>query len=102
MGFFEIFLLSKPIAVNYLFRPTRGEKGSVTFTLSAASDVEISMYDRHGRKIATVADKLFPAGKNTVEWNGRDESGSVVAPGAYSGRIVAGKQAYWFKLIVTR
>jgi hypothetical protein len=101
-GYGETLLLSKPIAVNYLFSPTRGEKGSVTFTLSAPSDVEIFMYDRQGRKIATVADTLFPAGKNTVDWNGRDESGVVVAPGAYSGRIVAGKQAYWFKLIVTR
>jgi hypothetical protein len=95
-------VLLKLYAEKYLFSPVRHEKGSVSFELSAPSDVEISMYDRTGTKLMSLANATFTAGKHSVYWDGKDESGRVVAPGAYSGRVSVNRQTRWFKLIVTR
>lgn len=63
-----------------------------TFLLKSASqaDVKVVVYTVAGRKIRTL--HLDPAkqhvGLNTIEWDGRDEMGNVVANGTYLYRIV--------------
>jgi len=44
---------------------------------------ELGVYDVRGARVSTVARERFTAGTHDAEWNGRDASGSPVAPGVY-------------------
>lgn len=51
---------------------------------------ELRIFDVRGRRVATLARGVFPAGPLEIDWDGRDETGSVVAPGVYFARFDSG------------
>jgi flagellar hook assembly protein FlgD len=51
--------------------------------------MEIGVYDILGRKVATLASEVMPAGYYTVTWNGRNSVGASVASGMYVVRMNA-------------
>lgn len=61
----------------------------IRFTLPAASNVTITVYNLLGQDVATLVNALLPAGDQATAWNGRDGSGRVVASGIYFYRLVA-------------
>jgi hypothetical protein len=69
----------------------------VRFGVAKAGRVQMSIYDVAGRKVRTLADRVFPAGEHTLQWDGTDDAGGKVARGVYfvrssvqkdSGRII--------------
>ncbi|HEV2105877.1 MAG TPA: FlgD immunoglobulin-like domain containing protein, partial [Candidatus Eisenbacteria bacterium] len=44
---------------------------------------KVGVYDVTGRLVRTLAAKQFPAGPNTLRWDGTDDSGNHVARGVY-------------------
>jgi flagellar hook assembly protein FlgD len=61
------------------FNPTT----NIEFTLPTAQQVQLTVYNLKGQKIRTLVDEIYPAGKNTVVWNGKDKAGREVSSGVY-------------------
>jgi len=45
--------------------------------------VLLTVHDPAGRRVATLADGHYPAGRHNVVWNGDDDAGRGQATGAY-------------------
>jgi len=50
---------------------------TIAFDLAAASHVTLRVYDVLGRLVASPADEVRPAGRNTVSWNASGHSSGV-------------------------
>jgi hypothetical protein len=61
------------------------------FSIAQSRDVRLSVFDVSGRLVQVLSEGPAPAGVNTVTWNGRDASGSRVAPGVYFFRLESGQ-----------
>jgi hypothetical protein len=56
----------------------------IEFSLAEAGDVELSVFDLAGRRIATLQQGSLAAGDHYVTWNGRTDAGLPVATGRYN------------------
>ena len=63
---------------------------SISFGLSAATQVKIVIYNMLGQKVTGLVDELMPAGTHRIIWNGTDQFGKPVPSGVYFYRIEAG------------
>jgi flagellar hook assembly protein FlgD len=57
---------------------------------SGANASDIRLYDVSGRLVRTL--RLARGGRDTEEWDGRDESGSLVPAGLYFARLTGGSR----------
>ncbi len=62
---------------------------AIPYQLSKQSDVRVTIYDVLGREIKTFNAGLQTAGTYGVVWDGRNNVGGIVAPGAYFYRLQA-------------
>jgi len=62
----------------------------IDFELPATEFVEISVFGLDGRRIVKLVKETLPAGRHSVVWMGRDDSGGIVASGTYFYRLKAG------------
>ncbi|MBD3349147.1 MAG: T9SS type A sorting domain-containing protein [Candidatus Eisenbacteria bacterium] len=60
---------------------------TVAFELPAAGEVELSVYNVAGRRVATLVDGRVDAGRHTAVWKGTDDRGESVASGVYFFRL---------------
>lgn len=61
---------------------------TIRYTVPAAGNVTVAIYDTHGARVATLIDgRPHAAGAYNVEWNGRSGTGVAVASGVYFARI---------------
>ncbi|MCB4756110.1 MAG: hypothetical protein LHV69_03605 [Elusimicrobia bacterium] len=67
--------------INLIY-PDKASVAYFTFHLDGPKHVVINIYGRDGL-IKEIADKGFPAGDNTVSWDGTNSEGSKVASGIY-------------------
>ena len=75
---------------------------SLGFTLPQSGRVRLVVFDVHGRRVKTVLDAALSAGEHQPTWNGRDERGMRVAPGAYRVRLEAAGRLLERPLILRR
>lgn len=62
------------------FNPTT----NITFNLPEAVDVQLTVYNMLGQRVAVlINNELRSAGQHTVQWDGRDGAGNLVASGMY-------------------
>jgi hypothetical protein len=59
------------------------------YCLPAASRVRLEILDALGRRIRTLVDGSFAAGRHAVEWNGSDDRGNPSGTGTYFCRLTA-------------
>ncbi len=64
-----------------------GTAGRVRFTLAAAGDVSVAVYDALGRRVAVLAQAAMTAGAHEVPF-----PAASLAPGVYVVRVVAGAE----------
>jgi hypothetical protein len=74
----------------------------IAFSLPEASDLELAVYEISGRKVRTLADGLWRAGRHTIEWDGKDDLGEAVASGIYLYRLEVGSAALNRKAVLAR
>ncbi len=74
----------------------------VTFDLAARGHVRVEIYDVLGRRVATMADRVFGAGRHRLSWDGRDSKGRAVASGVYICRLDTGTGQDSRKMILAR
>ncbi len=55
----------------------------IEFTLPTRENVSLSIYNILGQKVATVLDRVLPAGNHSALWDGRDKYGKDVPSGVY-------------------
>ena len=77
--------------------PSSGRAG-LSFALPAAGPARLVMHDVVGRRVRTLHDGPAPAGRSDVSWDGRDESGRMVAAGVYFAKLEAGGESRTVKV----
>ncbi len=60
----------------------RGES-TVHLGIAKPGRVQVNVYDVAGRKLRTLADRMFPAGEHKLVWDGADDTGRKVPRGVY-------------------
>ncbi|MBZ0267618.1 T9SS type A sorting domain-containing protein [bacterium] len=83
--------------------PSRGAV-RVSFRVPAgpAQPVRVTVYDVAGRAVRTLRERAEFPGEHTTEWDGRDDAGRAVAPGAYFFRLRSGDFEATRKIVRTR
>jgi uncharacterized repeat protein (TIGR02543 family) len=61
----------------------------IAFSLPAASQVTVNIYNETGQLVRTLVDGEMPAGRHTIYWNGKNQAGSSLASGLYLYQLVA-------------
>jgi flagellar hook assembly protein FlgD len=76
---------------------------SISFDLAHEGYVVIEAYNVLGQKVAMIADGTFPAGKTTLTWDGKSDSGTDLASGMYLYRMTLdGERACSRKMMILK
>lgn len=81
--------------------PSSGQT-RMTYQLPAAAAVAISIYDRTGGLIKTLAATGYRGGRATVTWDGTDDRGAAVPSGVYFCKLTASDQVRVEKLVILK
>ncbi len=95
---------TRPLVTGlYPSRPNPFDSGTVIrYTLAAAGDVDVAVYDVHGRRLRTLVQQQQAGGTHTVRWNGLDDGGRALASGVYFIRYRAEGADHWRKATLMR
>lgn len=63
------------------------QQTTIHFEISAAAEVQLTIYDVLGREVATLVDELLPSGPHAILWDGRSDDGHAAASGVYLYRL---------------
>jgi hypothetical protein len=77
-------------------------KTSINYSLPTPSPVSLRVYDKAGRLLKTLVNRMEPAGTFTVSWDGRDDFGRRVSNGVYFYSLRAQDTTLTKKLILLR
>jgi subtilisin family serine protease len=75
---------------------------TISFTLPAASDVSLRIFNILGQEVSTLYTGLLPAGIHQFQWDATDNSGNEVAGGVYFYRLVTGKLKQTRKMLLLK
>ncbi len=90
-------------SLPFLHAPAPNPVSSATeiaFELNAAATATLAVYDVNGRRVRTLADAWFSAGRHAVEWDPRVVGTRPLSPGAYLIRLDAGGRSVARKVVV--
>ena len=65
-------------------------------------EIRLVIYDDRGRLVRTLHSGTQRAGSSTVDWDGRDDSGSPVASGSYSYALITNNGTSSKRLMLVR
>lgn len=74
----------------------------IRFSLRESGQVTITIYDLKGRKIADLANEVFPQGENRVTWRGQDVSGRRVSSGVYFAHMQVGADRFTRRMLLVK
>lgn len=80
------------------FNPTT----QIKFNLPKQSEVLLKIYDMLGREVASLVNGEMNAGTHLLTWDGKDNSGNLVASGVYFYRMTAGEFVDTKKMVLVR
>jgi len=75
---------------------------TITFSLPASADIDISLIDVRGRVVRHLTRGFLPSGTHLFTWDGRDDSGRTAASGIYFCRLVADSRSVTRKLVLLK
>ncbi len=76
------------------------QSASLRWSMPAASDATLEIYDVSGRRVAQLHSGRAEAGAHTTSWNLMDEQGARVSPGLYFVRFASGSEERSTRLVV--
>lgn len=90
--------------INPLVRKSNTASPDAVFTvgLETADRLSITIYDRRGEKIQTLADEDHGPGSHSFSWDGRNATGEFVASGIYSILVQIGSHKIRKTLVVLK
>ena len=74
----------------------------IKYQLSAASDVELAVYNQLGQEVRKLIKERQPSGAYQIEWNGRDNRGKLVVSDVYLYRLKADSYIQTRKMVLLR
>ncbi len=80
------------------FNPTT----TIAYELPRDGHVTLSVFNLLGQKVATLVDREQKAGKQMVQWDGRDENGRSVGNGIYLLRLEMGEYSLMKKMTLLK
>ena len=86
---------NKPTFTSSIYPNPVSDKSTIQFTLDKASNIEVSVYNATGSKVAEIAEAQYPAGENRIIINA-----SSLPKGLYFVRIDNGTSQSAAKMIV--
>jgi spore coat protein A len=97
-------LLARPTQVALAAAQPNPAVGNVriAWTLPAAGNVELAVFDLAGREVARLADGAYAAGDHAVSWTGTDVSGRPLPSGTYLYRLRVDGAKFVRKLVLMR
>lgn len=75
---------------------------TISFTLSRAAAVALTVFDGHGRQTAQLLDDYLAPGSHQVNWNARSADGSPLPSGVYFCRLQVGEEVKVHKMALIR
>lgn len=75
---------------------------SIHFSLPQAGEVDLAIHNSAGQRVAVLVQGMREAGTYSLTWDGRDDTGRVLASGVYLCRPRAGEQEDRRKMLVLR
>ena len=75
---------------------------NIMYDVPAAANVFLLIYDILGRNVRTLVNEQHIAGSYSVEWDGKNADGALVASGIYFYRLEAGQLAITKKMVLLR
>jgi flagellar hook assembly protein FlgD len=79
--------------------PVRSD-ATVEYSLARESSMDLSVYDVRGARVRTLRNGTFGAGRYSVRWDGRDDSGHRMGGGVYFVRLSAGRYSRTLKTAI--
>ncbi|HNX38862.1 MAG TPA: FlgD immunoglobulin-like domain containing protein, partial [Candidatus Cloacimonadota bacterium] len=79
--------------------PFRGSL-SIALDLREGAFSSVEVYNMRGQLIRTIASRAFSKGKNTMQWDGRDNSGASCSTGIYLIKASSGKETLSRKILI--
>ncbi len=79
-----------------------GSGTTIHFDVERAMDVRLTVFDVSGRQVRVLRHGSVPAGRHSVDWDGRDSSGRAVAGGVYFVRLTGDRMEQTEKVTVVR
>lgn len=83
IGIKEEKIFPKSILTTHVYPNPFKDRVLIQYQVSKTSNVNIVIFDLLGKKIRTLVNNKQTAGKFTKTWDGKDESGNIVANGVY-------------------
>lgn len=75
---------------------------TIYYTLPQPAKVTIKLYNVVGKEIKTLIEQAQSAGKNSIDWDGTDQSGRTVSSGVYFYRLTADGKIITKKMTLLR
>jgi hypothetical protein len=75
---------------------------TISFSIPETNDVEMSIYNIQGQKIATLVNTTLKAGYHNVSWNGKNDLGQNVGSGIYIYKLQAGINIQNYKVLLLK
>jgi hypothetical protein len=87
--------------------PYRGGDLFISFAVfgrlgATTGSADVAVYDVLGRRVRELARGTFEGRQQVIRWDGRDDSGRVVANGAYFLRLRSGGETHSLRIVVAR
>ncbi len=94
---------TSPIQLNLTASPELYTgKGTLRFSLPAASNVYLNVYDISGSKVRSLVSDNLIAGNHEVYWDGKDDSGASISNGVYFISLSTDEGSVVGKIVVTK
>ena len=75
---------------------------TISFSIGYPQNVELSIFDMTGKRIALLADRSFQAGPHSIDWQGKDLHGRAAASGSYLLRMITDEGVQSEKMMLVR
>jgi len=71
----------------------------ISYTLPQAANVQLTIFNLRGQKIAVLEQAHQPHGKYSIIWDGADDAGVLVSTGVYFARLQVGEYSKTIKMV---
>jgi len=96
------FIGGPQVVDAYSYPNPFSEHTNIYFTLTKETTVSVYVYDMRARKFNIIEPRLFPAGENSVRWDGNGPEGTPLMDGLYFFEVRAGENIYRNKMLILR
>ena len=93
--------LNEPTIISSWPNPTSG-RSTLSFRLTSTGSARLTVYDIRGRRVRDLVTDRLPTGTNSIQWDGKDNTGQPVSAGVYFYQLVTGGKSYSQKIVLLR